>query len=199
MSDKITITTEKDGKIIVFEGSGTLTLIERVGGWVDTRPTSLSREVRGVEVEWDGDYTIREANRERDTLEELEAARKKLADLRKESDRLERVLRDPLLLRGLEVAWEAAEVPTDENPIRKGDVVIEKITAGAYAVMSPPPTCGLAGREFRILSRAPRQPWEDLADALLSESVVFDSEDASIAARALHSAGVRVTVGDGDE
>ena len=63
MSDKITITTEKDGKIIVFEGSGTLTLIERVGGWVEARPASMSRDARGVEIEWDGVYTVREADR----------------------------------------------------------------------------------------------------------------------------------------
>lgn len=194
MSDKITVTTEKDGKIIVFEGSGTLTLIERAGGWAETRPTSVSREVRGVEIVWDGVYTVREADRERDTLEELADLREELEYLRGENDRLEQVLQDPLLLKGLEAAWEAAEQAPE---CRKGDVLIVPGSWGGYTIWEAARDSQL--RAARILSRAPkREPWADLADVLLSESVVFDGEDASIAARALHSAGVRVTGGDDD-
>ena len=127
---------------------------------------------------------------------DLALAREELVDLRQENDRLERILQSPLSLKVLEVAWGAAEVPTDDAPIRKGDVVIEKISADAYAVMSPPPTCGLAGREFRILSRAPREPWAGLADVLLSEGVLYYRADADDCAKALHGRGVRMTGGD---
>ena len=110
------------------------------------------------------------------------------------------VVESRITLDGLAGAWEAAEVPTEDAPIREGDVVIEKISAGAYAVMSPPPTCGLVGREFRVLSRAPkREPWQDLADVLLSEGVLYYRADADDCAKALHELGVRVTGGDGDE
>ena len=102
----------------------------------------------------------------------------------------------PLTLDDLVDAWEAAEVPTDGAPIRSGDVVIEKISAGAYAVMSPPPTCGLVGREFRVLSRAPREPWQDLADSLEAEVQWIDRFNAVDAAQALHAAGWRKTGGD---
>ena len=193
MSDKITITTEKDGRTFVFEGSGTLTLTERVREGLPrlAHPTSTSRDARGVEIEWDGVYTVREADRERDTLGELEAARKELADLRKENDRLEQVLQDPLLLKGLEAAWEAAEQAPE---CRKGDVLIVPGGWGGYTIWEAARDSQL--RAARILSRAPkREPWEALADVLLSESVVLDSEDASIAARALHNAGVRMAGG----
>ena len=95
-------------------------------------------------------------------------------------------------LDGLEAAWGAAEQVTE---CRKGDVLILKDWDGGFQVYAAMVDGGLMGS--RILSRAPKpEPWADLADVLLSESVVFDSEDASIAARALHNAGVRVK---GDE
>lgn len=198
MSDKITITTEKDGRIIVFEGSGTLTLIERVGGWVDTRPTSLSREVRGVEVEWDGDYTIREADREHNTLEELEAAREELVDLRQENDRLERILQSPLTLRALEAAWAAAEEHTPEAPIREGDMLIERFGPDAYHVYLAEGNYSRLPCAIRILSRAPREPWADLADVLRGTVWERLSGDVDGLAAAVHAAGWRKG-GDGDE
>ena len=129
--------------------------------------------------------TIKELRRD------LALAREALVDLRKENDRLEQVLQDPLLLKGLEAAWEAAEQAPE---CRKGDVLIVPGSWGGYTIWEAARDSQL--RVARILSRAPREPWADLADVLLSESVVFDSEDASIAARALHSAGVRMTGGD---
>lgn len=128
-----------------------------------------------------------------DMRRDLALTREELEYLRKENDRLEQVLQDPLLLKGLEAAWEAAEQAPE---CRKGDVLIVPGSWGGYTIWEAARDSQL--RVARILSRAPREPWADLADVLLSESVVFDSEDASIAARALHSAGVRVTVGDGN-
>lgn len=191
MSDKITVTTEKDGKIIVFEGSGTLTLIERAGGWAETRPTSMSRKVRGVEIVWDGDYTIREADRQPDTLDELADLRKELADLRRENRRLERILQDPLLLKGLEAAWENAE---QAPKCRKGDVLIVPGGWGGYTIWEAKRDSQL--RAARILSRAPqREPWEDLADVL---SEWFGSNQTSQISmeRFLYERGVRVTGGE---
>ena len=101
------------------------------------------------------------------------------------------VVESRITLDGLAGAWETAEVPTADTPIREGDVVIEKISASAYAVMSPPPTCGLVGREFRVLSRAPREPWQDLADSLEAEVQWIDRFNAVDAAQALHAAGWR--------
>ena len=129
--------------------------------------------------------TIKELRRD------LALTREELEYLRKENDRLEQVLQDPLLLKGLEAAWEAAEQAPE---CRKGDVLIVPGSWGGYTIWEAARDSRL--RAARILSRAPREPWADLADVLLSESVVFDSEDASIAARALHSAGVRMTGGD---
>ena len=102
------------------------------------------------------------------------------------------VVESRITLDALEAAWEAAEV-ADE--CREGDVLIIRDDEDNYLVRRMDDRSDLDSTA-RILSRAPGQPWEDLADALLSESVVFDSEDASIAARALHSAGVRVTGGE---
>ena len=129
--------------------------------------------------------TIKELRRD------LALTREELEYLRGENDRLERVLQDPLLLKGLEAAWENAE---QAPKCRKGDVLIVPGSWGGYTIWEAKRDSRL--RAARVLSRAPREPWADLADVLLSESVVFDSEDASIAARALHSAGVRMTGGD---
>ena len=130
---------------------------------------------------------------------DLALAREELLGLREENDRLERILQAPLSMKDLRVAWEAAEAPTDGEPIRAGDVVIEKISTSAYAVMTPPPTCGLAGREFRVLSRAPkREPWADLADALRGTVWERLSGDVDGLAAAVHAAGWRKG-GDDDE
>ena len=148
----------------------------------------------------------------RDPQEKAARKREKLVDHIADQDRVIRRRNDeitalrleladaqaPLSLDSLAAAWEAAEVPTDGAPIRAGDVVIEKITAGAYAVMSPPPTCGLVGREFRVLSRAPkREPHENLADAIREVwPSAYAEIDIGSLAYALHERGVRVTGGD---
>lgn len=150
------------------------TIRRRGAAMEDLREKLADAERRAELAEWTQDKIAGEAN-----------------DLRQEIDRLERILQAPLSMKDLEVAWEAAEVPTDGAPIRSGDVVIEKISAGAYAVMSPPPTCGLVGREFRVLSRAPREPWQDLADSLEAEVQWIDRFNAVDAAQALHAAGWR--------
>lgn len=171
MGDKITITTEKDGKIITFEGAGTLTLTERAGGWIETHPTSTSREACGVEIEWDGDCTIREVDRQSDTLEALAGA------------------------------WEAAEVPTDDAPIREGDVVIVRHGGGFTVELADRILSGQTHGQERVLSRAPRrEPWADLADELACFSALANEPDVNVVnmAKRLHAAGWRKG-GDGDE
>ena len=126
----------------------------------------------------DQDRVIRRRN------DEIAALRRELADAQA-----------PLSLDDLAAAWEAAE---QADECREGDVLIIRDDEDNYLVRR------MCDRSYldstaRILSRSPREPWADLADVLVAESVVFDSEDASIAARALHSAGVRVMGGDDDE
>lgn len=252
MSDKITITTEKDGRTIVFEGSGTLTLTERAGGWVETRPTSMSRDVHGVEIEWDGDYTIREADRQpdafavelapvaelritehalRDAQEKAARKREKLVDhieslnaamrrkneriklqnaklaaaearikeLRRENRRLDAEADGTISLDGLRAAWAVAEVPTDEAPIRGGDVIIYQHDGEQWSVREVEPhehddddwSCSV-----RILSRAPkREPWADLADAFKTWGYPVRGYEEELA-KWVYAKGVRVTGGD---
>ena len=97
-----------------------------------------------------------------------------------------------LSLARLEAAWEAAE---QADECREGDVLIIRDDEDNYLVRRMDDRSDLDSTA-RILSRAPGpEPRQELADVLQSESVVFDSEDASIAARSLHNAGVRVTGG----
>ena len=120
----------------------------------------------------------------------LALTREELEYLRGENDRLERVLQDPLLLKGLEAAWEAAEQATE---CRKGDVLIVPGGWGGYTIWEAARDSRL--RAARILSRAPREPWADLAD-VLEVALDADSRYAESIARALHGRGVRVTGGE---
>ena len=129
--------------------------------------------------------TIKELRRD------LALAREALEYLRKENDRLEQVLQDPLLLKGLEAAWEAAEQAPE---CRKGDVLIVPGSWGGYTIWEAARDSQL--RVARILSRAPREPWAGLADVLLSEGVLYYRADADDCAKALHGRGVRMTGGD---
>ena len=122
-----------------------------------------------------------------DMRRDLALTREELEYLRNENDRLERVLQDPLLLKGLEAAWEAAEQATE---CRKGDVLIVPGSWGGYTIWEAARDSRL--RAARILSRAPREPWADLADALRAHTGEPDPDET---ARALHNAGVRVTGG----
>lgn len=123
---------------------------------------------------------------------DLALAREELVDLRVENDRLERALRDPLLMEALEVAWEAAE-RADE--CRKGDVLIIRDDEDNYLVRRMDSQSRLAGTA-RILSRAPkREPWADLADVLADMGHLSPTGHA----KALYERGVRVTGGEASE
>lgn len=101
---------------------------------------------------------------------------------------------EPLSLDTLREAWEQAEVPTEDTPIREGDVLIYPLFAG-YCVRpswgdSPLP-------EARVLSRAPRrEPWEGLTKVLRTTGVDGQAMDPEILASVLYERGVRVTGGD---
>ena len=184
--------TETDPWHIYGDGQGWFSDDEMAaGGWTpvvgsrvtehtlrDSQEKAARKRERLVDHIADQDRVIRRRN------DEITALRMELADAQA-----------PLSLDTLAAAWEAAEVPTADAPIREGDVVIEKISASAYAVMSPPPTCGLAGREFRILSRAPkREPHENLADAIREVwPSAYDEIDIGSLAYALHERGVGVS------
>ena len=132
--------------------------------------------------------TIKELRRD------LALTREELEYLRKENDRLEQVLQDPLLLKGLEAAWEAAEQAPE---CRKGDVLIVPGSWGGYTIWEAARDSQL--RVARILSRAPREPWADLADLLRAWDAEPADADADGMAKWFHERGVRVTGGGDDE
>ena len=86
-----------------------------------------------------------------DMRRDLALTREELEYLRGENDRLERVLQDPLLLKGLEAAWENAEQAPE---CRKGDVLIVPGSWGGYTIWEARRDAPL--RAARILSRAPK-------------------------------------------
>src|SRR5690606_19225000 len=114
---------------------------------------------------------------------DLALTREELEYLRKENDRLERVLQDPLLLKGLEAARENAE---QAPKCRKGDVLIVPGSWGGYTSWEAKRDCQL--RAARIRSRAPREPWQDLADVLGANNGELIGEHHTIAevVKALH-------------
>lgn len=143
------------------------------------------------------DYTPDEAAAEA-AREQIARQRLALDDLREENARLERMLQAPLTLKDMRVAWEAAEVPTGDTPIREGDEVILPVFGG-YLVRpaTAPEEAGIPAGNVRILFRAPkREPWADLADVLRTE-IDLESDPGGIA-HALHLKGWRKG-GDGDE
>ena len=125
---------------------------------------------------------------------DLALAREELADLRQENDRLERILQAPLSLKDLRVAWAAAE---QADECRKGDVLIMQDPAEGYSVWRTGDADYLS-RSTRVLSRAPREPWADLADSLEAEVQWIDRFNAVDAAQALYALGWRKG-GDDDE
>ena len=128
-----------------------------------------------------------------------------LADLWEENDRLERILQDPLLLKALEAAWEAAEVPTDDAPMRQGDVYISTVDRDDRGFGYLVAAAGRNGTHMhfnaRILSRAPREPWVELAGVLhdVINQGGNDHIDVDSTAARLYAEGVRVTGGGDDE
>ena len=138
------------------------------------------------------DAVIRRRNKE---VKELRVARD---ELRKIVDELHAEIRGlqaaPLSLDTLAAAWEAAEVPTDDAPIREGDVVIYTSACGT-GVTAHKAAVGRFGREthgyVRILSRAPkpREPWADLADVRADMGHLAPTGHA----KALYERGVRIS------
>ena len=118
---------------------------------------------------------------------DLKVALAEVAELGDENDRLGQVLQAPLTLDALEAAWEAAE---EADECRKGDVLIMQDPVEGYSVWRTGDADYLA-RSARILSRAPREPWADLADSLEAEVQWIDRFNAVDAAQALYALGWR--------
>ena len=130
--------------------------------------------------------------------ETIRDLRHDLALARKERERFAHDLRrlygqpkgdNAITLDALEAAWEAAE---QADECRKGDVLIVPGGWGGYTIWTA--ERGTQLRAARILSRAPREPWQDLADILLEDRMVFEDDVEGIVKR-LHERGVRVTGG----
>ena len=122
--------------------------------------------------------------------DQIESQRLALEDLREENYRLERILQAPLSLKGLEVAWEAAEVAGE---CREGDVLIIRDDEDNYLVRRMCDRSDLDSTA-RILSRAPRcEPWAELADVLRAHTGEPDPEET---AKMLYEHGVRMAGGE---
>ena len=159
------------------------TIRRRGAALEDLREKLADAERRAELAEWTQDKIAGEAN-----------------DLRQEIDRLERIIQAPLSMRDLEVAWEAAEVPTDDAPMRQGDVYISTVDRNDRGLGYLVAAAGRTGTHMhfnaRILSRAPREPWQDLADELDDTPSCIANEAL---AQRLHAQGWRKTGGDDDE
>jgi|SRR5690606_12778924 len=127
---------------------------------------------------------------------DLALAQEEIVDLRWENRRLEAGAEGVVSLDGLKAAWEAAE---RTGECSAGDVLIRKLDRDDYNVYRADAESRALSADVRILSRAPREPWADLADVLRT----WDEEpmDADLMGRArwMHERGVRVTGGDDDE
>lgn len=130
-----------------------------------------------------------------DLRRDLALAREELVDLRRENRRLDAEADGAISLDGLKAAWETAEVPTGDAPIREGDVVIVRHGGGGFTVeLADRILSGQTHGRERILSRAPREPWAELEDVLRNE-IDLESDPGGIA-HALHLKGWRKTGGD---
>ena len=118
---------------------------------------------------------------------DLKVALAEVADLGDENARLERIIQAPLSMKDLEAAWEAAE---QADECRKDDVLIMQDPVEGYSVWRTGDADYLA-RSTRILSRAPREPWADLADALRGTVWERLSGDVDGLAAAVHALGWR--------
>ena len=146
------------------------------------------------------DAVTRRRNKE---VKELRVARD---ELRKIVDELHAEIRGlqaaPLSLDTLAAAWEAAEVPTDDAPMRQGDVYISTVDRNDRGLGYLVAAAGRNGTHMhfnaRILSRAPREPWVELAGVLhdVINQGGDDHIDVDSAAARLYAEGVRVTGGD---
>ena len=168
----------RDGWVPVVESRVTDHTLRRVEERAERKREKLVEHIA------DQDRVIRRRN------DEITALRRELADAQA-----------PLSLDTLAAAWEAAEVPTDDAPIREGDTVIQSAGRGHFYVFQETinwvaaPDSGFV----RILSRAPkREPWADLGDKLAVEMPGIEDEPRIEAlAKALYCEhGVRVTGGD---
>lgn len=144
----------------------------------------------------------------RDSREKAERKRERLVDHIADQDRVIRRRNDeiavlrleladaqaPLSLARLEAAWEAAE---QADECREGDVLIIRDDEDNYLVRRMYDRSDLDSTA-RILSRAPREPWVELAGVL--HDVVNqggnDHIDVDSTAARLYAEGVRVTGGD---
>lgn len=123
----------------------------------------------------DQDRVIRRRN------DEIAVLRRELADAQA-----------PLSLDRLEAEWDNAE---SADACREDDLLIHKRGEGTFVVEKAPWGFAMPS-SARILSRAPRKPWQDLADVI--SEYTYQSEPEALA-QALHRQGVRVTGGDDDE
>lgn len=103
----------------------------------------------------------------------------------------ERGEKAPLTVEALEEAFYSGKAsPT----CKAGDVVMTREREGWYTIVERRAGGDLHIGYQRILASAPEpEPWADLADALRAHTGEPDPDET---ARALHNAGVRVTVGE---
>ena len=161
----------RDGWVPVVESRVTDHTLRRVEGRAERKREKLVEHIA------DQDRVIRRRN------DEITALRRELADAQA-----------PLSLDTLAAAWEAAG---EADECREGDVLIIRDDEDNYLVRRMDDRSDLDSAA-RILSRAPREPWADLADSLEAEVQWIDRFNAVDAAQALYALGWRKG-GDDDE
>ena len=158
-------------------------------GWVPAVEATEVMQNRQIDAEAHLDQIERMSKRLAAAGDQIESQRIVIEDLREENYRLERILQTPLSVKDLEVAWEAAE---EADTCNAGDVFITRHAPEGSFEIGPAKSRGCINPGVtRILSRAPREPWADLADSLEAEVQWIDRFNAVDAAKALHLKGWR--------
>lgn len=156
-------------------------------GWVPVVEATEVMQNRQIDAEAHLDQIERLSKRASAAEDQIESQRLVIEELREENDRLERIIQAPLSMKDMQVAWDAAE---EAEECREGDVLIVRDALDAFTVWAAPGR-NLIDADTRILSRAPREPWADLADSLEAEVQWIDRFNAVDAAQALYALGWR--------
>lgn len=166
-------------------------------GWVPVVEATEVMQNRQIDAEAHLDQIEGLSKRLAAAGDQIESQRLVLEDLREENYRLKRGLQTPLTLESLAAAYEAAE---QADECREGDVLIIRDDEDNYLVRRMDNRSDLDSTA-RILSRAPREPWVELAGVLhdVINQGGNDHIDVDSTAARLYAEGVRVTGGGDDE
>lgn len=168
-------------------------------GWVPVVEATEVMQNRQIDAEAHLEQIERLSNQLAVAEEQIKSRRLVIEELMEENARLELILQEPLSLKDMRVAWDAAY---EETECHKGDVLVTRHSDDIYEVWVSVETFDIS-KKTRVLSRAPRpEPWKNLAD-VLGDFVIYDTDGSNVrageAAQFLYEHGVRMAGGDDDE